>query len=105
MTQQFDCTPPVSASTLAQPTPIQSSTGMYRTHIVSDPHEMQLYRNYQRARYQRTEFPTYFKEPNPSIKKFINLELVSKKRENKEERIEGMTDKLHGNIARYVESP
>ena len=76
---------------------------MYRTHIVSDPHEMRLYRNYQKSRYQRTEFPTYFKEPNPSIKKFINLELVSKKRENKEERIEGMTDKLHGNIARYVE--
>ena len=89
-------------STNAQPTPPQSSTVMYRTHMISDPHEIRLYRNYQRARYQRTEFPTYFKEPNPSIKKFINLELVNKNRESREERVEGMTDKLHGNVTRYV---
>ena len=76
---------------------------MYRTHIVSDPHEIRLYRNYQRARYQRTEFPTYFKGPNPSIGKLINLELVNKKRESREERFEGMTDKLHGNVSRYVQ--
>ena len=87
----------------SQPTPPQSSTAMYRTHMISDPHEIRLYRNYQRARYQRTQFPTYFKEPNPSIKKFINLELVHKQRENKEERVEGMTDKLHGNVTRYVQ--
>ena len=90
-------------STNAQPTPPQSSTVMYRTHMISDPHEIRLYRNYQRARYQTTEFPTYFKGPNPSIKKFINLELVHKQRENKEERVEGMTDKLHGNVIRYVQ--
>ena len=89
-------------STNGQPTPPQSSTVMYRTHMISDPHEIRLYRNYQRARYQTTEFPTYFKEPNPSIKKFINLELVHKRRENKDERVEGMTDKLHGNVTRYV---
>ena len=89
-------------STNGQPTPPQSSTVMYRTHMVSDPHEIRLYRNYQRARYQTTEFPTYFKEPNPSIRKFINLELVHKRRENKDERVEGMTDKLHGNVTRYV---
>ena len=90
-------------STNGQPTPPQSSTVMYRTHMISDPHEIKLYRNYQRARYQRTEFPTYFKGPNPSIRKFINLELVNKKRESREERIEGMTDKLHGNVARYLQ--
>ena len=90
-------------STNAQPTPPQSSTVMYRTHMISDPHEIRLYRNYQRARYQRTEFPTYFKEPNPSIKKFINLELVNKKRESREKTVEGMTDKLHGNVRRYVQ--
>ena len=90
-------------STHGQPTPPQSSTVMYRTHMISDPHEIRLYRNYQRARYQRTQFPTYFKEPNPSIKKFINLELVNKKRESREERVEGMTDKLHGNVTRYVQ--
>ena len=71
--------------------------------MISDPHEIRLYRNYQKARYQTTEFPTYFKEPNPSIRKFINLELVHKQRENKEERVEGMTDKLHGNLTRYVQ--
>ena len=103
MIDKLDYTPPVSISTISQPTPQQPSTDIYRTHIVSDPHEIRLYRNYQKARYQRTEFPTYFKEPNPSIKKFINLKLVHKKRENKEERIEGMTDKLHGNVARYVQ--
>ena len=90
-------------STNGQPTPPQSSTVMYRTHMISDPHEIRLYRNYQRARYQTTEFPTYFKGPNPSIKKFINLELVHKQRKNKEERVEGMTDKLHGNVIRYVQ--
>ena len=90
-------------STNGQPTPPQSSTVMYRTHMISDPHEIRLYSNYQRARYQRTEFPTYFKEPNPSIKKFINLELVHKRRENKEERVEGMMKKLYGNVTRYVQ--
>ena len=100
MTEKRDYTPPVSISTLSQSTPQQSSTDIYRT---LDPHEIRLYRNYQKARYQRTEFPTYFKEPNPSIKTFINLKLVHKKRENKEERIEGMTDKLHGNVTRYIE--
>ena len=89
-------------STNGQPTLPLSSTDIYRTHI-SDPHEIRLYRNYQKARYQRTEFPTYFKEPNPSIKTFINLKLVHKKRENKEERIEGITDKLHGNVTEYVQ--
>ena len=90
-------------STNGQPTLPLSSTDICRTHIVSDPHEIRLYRNYQKARYQRTEFPTYFKEPNPSIKTFINLKLVHKKRENKEERIEGITDKLHGNVTEYVQ--
>ena len=71
--------------------------------MISDPHEIRLFRNYHRACYQRTEFPTYFKEPNPSIKKFINLELVNKKRESRVERVEGMTDKLHGNVTRYVQ--
>ena len=76
-----------------QQTSPQSSTVMYETHIDSHPREIRLYRNYQKARYQRTEFPTYmyFKQPTPSIRKFINLELVNKKRESKEERIEGMT--------------
>ena len=90
-------------STNGQPIPPQSSTVMYRTHMISDPHEIRLYRSYQRVHYQRTEFPTYFIEPNPSIKKFINLELVNKKRESREERVQGMTDKLHGNVRRYVQ--
>ena len=90
-------------STNGQPTPPQSSTVMYRTYMISDPHEIRLYRNYHRACYQRTEFPTYFKGPNPLIGRFINLELVHKQRENKEERVEGMTDKLHGNVTRYVQ--
>ena len=89
--------------TNGQPTPPQSSTVMYRTHMISDPHEIRLYRNYQMARYQRTVFPTYFKEPNPSIRKFINLELVHKRRQNKEERVEGMMKKLYGNVTRYVQ--
>ena len=90
-------------STNGQPTPPQSSTVMYRTHMISDPHEIRLYRNYQRARYQTTEFPTYFKGSNPSIRKFINLELVHKRRENKEEREEGMMKKLYGNVAEFVQ--
>ena len=90
-------------TTIAQPTPQQPSTGMYRMHTFSDPHEIRIYRNYLKARYQRTEFPTYFKEPSPSIRNFINLELVRKTRENKEERVEGMTKKLHGNVARYLQ--
>ena len=85
-----------------QQTSPQSYTVMYETHIVSHSHEIRLYRNYQKAQYQRTEFPTYFKQPTPSIRKFINLEIVKKKRESKEERIEGMTDKLYGNVSRYV---
>ena len=178
MTEKPDYTPPVSISTLSQPTPQQPPTDLYKASVVSDPHQIRLYtnyqkvhyqsphkklktdeqisilssslstqkhpmtplpveesglhpclqkrpktdqqiqlssttrniftlprsyRNYQKARYQRTEFPTYFKEPTPSIKKFINLEIVHKKRENKGERIEGMTDKLHGNVTRYVQ--
>ena len=90
-------------STNGPPTLPLSSTDIYRTHIVSDPHKIGLYRNYQKARYQRTEFPTYFKQPTPSIRKFINLELVKKKRESKEERIAGMRDKLYGNVLRYVQ--
>ena len=90
-------------STNGQPTPPQSSTVMYRTHMISDPHEIRLYRNYQRTRYQTTEFPTYFKGPNPSIRKFINLKLVHKRRENKEEREEGMMKKLYGNVEEFVQ--
>ena len=103
MTEKPDCIPPVSFSTLSQPTCEQSSTDIYRTHIVSVPDDIRLYRDYQKACYERTEFPTYFKEPTPSIKTFINLKLIHKKRGNKEERIEGMTDKLHGNVTRYVQ--
>ena len=92
-----------SIKSIGQQTSPQSSTVMCKTHIDSHPHEIRLYRNYQKARYQRTEFPTYFKQPTPSIRKFINLELIKKKRESKEERIEGMTDKLNGNVSRFVQ--
>ena len=91
----------IPISTIAESTPLQSSCGVDRTHIVSAPHEVRVYKNYLKARYQRNQFPTYFKQPSPSIKQFINLELVHKKRENKQERIQSMTAKLHGDVTKY----
>ena len=103
MTEHIYYSPPISFSTLAKPTPQTSSTDMNRTLIVSDLHKISQYIKHQKGLYQRTEFPTYSKGHSPKIKNFINLELVNKKRESKEEKIEGMTDKLHGNIASYVQ--
>ena len=91
----------IPISTIAESTPLQSSCSVDRTHIVSAPHEVRVYQNYLKARYQRNQFPTYFKQPSPSIKTFINLELVHKKRENKQERIQSMTTKLHGDVTKY----
>ena len=91
----------IPTSTSAEPSPKQPSCGVDRIHIVSCPHEVRVYQNFLKARYQRNQFPTYFKQPSPSIKKFINLELVHKKRENKEERIQSMTAKLHGDVTKY----
>ena len=91
----------IPTSTIAESTPLQSSCSVDRTHIVSYPHEVRLYQNYLKARYQRNQFPTYSKQPSPSIKQFINLELVHKKRENKQERIQSMTAKLHGDVTKY----
>ena len=91
----------IPISTIAESTPLQSLCSVDRTHIVSFPHEVRVYQNYLKARYQRNQFPTYFKQPSPSIKKFINLELVHKKRENKQERIQSMTAKLHGDVTKY----
>ena len=91
----------IPISTIAESTHLQSSCSVDRIHIVSYPHEVRLYQNFLKARYQRNQFPTYFKQPSPSIKKFINLELVHKKRENKQERIQSMTAKLHGDVTKY----
>ena len=91
----------IPTSTSAESSPKQPSCGVDRIHIVSCPHEVRVYKNFLKARYQRNQFPTYFKQPSPSIKKFINLELVHKKRENKEERIQSMTAKLHGDVTKY----
>ena len=91
----------IPTSTSAESSPIQSSCGVDRIHIVSYPHEVRVYKNFLKARYQRNQFPTYFKQPSPSIKKFINLELVHKKRENEEERKESMKAKLHGDVTKY----
>ena len=91
----------VPTSTSAESSPKQPSCGVDRIHIVSCPHEIRVYKNFLKARYQRNQFPTYFKQPSPSIKRFINLELVHKKRENKEERIQSMTAKLHGDVTKY----
>ena len=91
----------VPTSTSAESSPKQPSCGVDRIHIVSCPHEIRVYKNFLKARYQRNQFPTYFKQPSPSIKRFINLELVHKKRENKEERIQSMTAKLHGDVTTY----
>ena len=91
----------IPTSTSAESSPKQPSCGVDRIHIVSSPHEVRVYRNFLQARYQRNQFPTYFKQPSPSIKKIINLELVHKKRENKEERIQSMTAKLHGDVTKY----
>ena len=91
----------IPTSTSAESSPKQPSCGVDRIHIVSSPHEVRVYRNFLKARYQRNQFPTYFKQPSPSIKKFINLELVHKKRENEEERIQSMTAKLHGDVKKY----
>ena len=88
-------------STSGESSPKQPSCGVDRIHIVSSPHEVKVYQNFLKACYQRNQFPTYFKQPSPSIKKFINLELVHKKRENKQERIQSMTAKLHGDVTKY----
>ena len=91
----------IPTSTSAESTLQQSSCSADRTHIVSYPHEVRVYKNFLKARYQRNRFPTYFKQPSPSIRQFINLELVHKKRENKQERKESMTAKLHGDVTKY----
>ena len=91
----------IPTSTSAESSPKQPYCGVDRVHIVSCPHEVRVYKNFLKTRYQRNQFPTYFKQPSPSIKKFINLELVHKKRENKEERIQSMTAKLHGDVTKY----
>ena len=91
----------IPTSTSAEPSPKQPSCGVDRIHIVSAPHEVRVYKNFLKARYRRNRFPTYFKKPSPSIKQYINLELVHKKRENKQERIQSMTAKLHGDVIKY----
>ena len=91
----------VPTSTSAESSPKQPSCGVDRIHIVSSPHEVRVYKNFLKARYQRNRFPTYFKQPSPSIRQFINLELVHKKRENKQERKESMKAKLHGDVTKY----
>ena len=91
----------IPTSTSAESTPQQSSCSVDRTHIVSSPHEVIVYKNFLKARYHRNQFPTYFLQPSPSIKQFINLELVHKKRENKQERKGSMEAKLHGDVTKY----
>ena len=92
----------VPTSTSAESSLKQSSCGMDCTHnIISSRYEVRLYQNYLKARYQRNRFPTYFKQPSPSIRQFINLQLVHKKRENKQERKESMKAKLHGDVTKY----
>ena len=91
----------IPTSTSAESSPKQPSCGVDRIHIVSAPHEVRVYQNFLKALYQRNRFPTYFKQPSPSIKEFINLELVHKKRENKQERKESMEAKLHGDVTKY----
>ena len=91
----------IPTSTSAEPSPKQPSCGVDRTHIVSSPHEVRVYQNFLKARYRRNRFPTYFKQPSPSNKQFINLELVHKKRENTQERKESMKAKLHGDVTKY----
>ena len=91
----------IPTSTSAESSPKQPSCGVDRTHIVSSPREVTVYQNFLKARYQRNRFPTYFKQPSPSIRQFINLELVHKKRENKQERKESMEAKLHGDVTKY----
>ena len=96
------CHGSIPTSTSAESSPKQPSCDMVCTHnIISSLHEVRLYQNYLKARYQRNRFPTYFKQPSPSIKQFINLELVHKKRENKQERKESMKAKLHGDVTKY----
>ena len=91
----------IPTSTSAEPSPKQPHCGVDRTHIVSSPHEVRVYQNFLKARYRRNRFPTYFKQPSPSNKQFINLELVHKKKENTQERKESMKAKLHGDVTKY----
>ena len=91
----------IPTSTSAESSPKQPSCGVDRIHIVSAPREVRVYQNFLKALYRRNRFPTYFKQPSPSIKEFINLELVHKKRENKQERKESMEAKLHGDVTKY----
>ena len=93
----------VPTSTASVSIPSLPSCSVYRTRIVSIPQqEVSLYQNYLKARYIRNELPTYFVQPSPSIKQFIHLVLVHKKRENAQEREQSLTDKLHGNVQNYV---
>ena len=93
----------VPTSTASVSIPSLPSCSVDRTRIVSIPqHEVSLYQNYLKARYIRNELPTYFVQPSPSIKQFIHLVLVHKKRENAQERGQSITDKLHGNVQNYV---
>ena len=88
-------------STSGESSPKQRSCGMYCINIVCCPREVRVYQNFLKACYQRNCFTTYFKHPSPSIRQFINLELVHKKRENKQERKESMEAKLHGDVTKY----
>ena len=74
---------------------------VYHHGSIPYPHEVRVYQYYLKACYQRRQFPAYFKQPSPSIKRFINLELVHKKRETKQEIIRSMTAKLHGDVTKY----
>ena len=91
----------IPTSTSAESSPKQPSFGVDRIHIFSFPPEVRVYKNFLKARYQKNQFPTYFKQPSPSIKRFINLELVHKKRENEQERKESMEAKLLGDVTKY----
>ena len=91
----------IPTSTSAEPSPKQPPCAMDNTHDFACPREVTVYQKFLKARYQRDHFPTYFKQPSPPFRQFINLVLVHKKRENKEERIQSMTAKLHGDVTKY----
>ena len=93
-----------SASSNMQYNPIQgyspSKFGLpYQHDLIPDTASTARYKNYLQGYYQRSKLPTYFKYPSPSISEFINLLVVHKKKEYKNQKQALMKAKMRGNIS------
>ena len=67
--------------------------------LIDNPEVVKQYNKYLQGYYRGSKLPTYFKYPSPSISEFINLLVVHKKKEYKNQKQALMTAKMRGNTS------